>query len=115
MPQDHFGIISPEKYTRSNCSNTWKRVTKASFCYFVKLLISSTKLLATGNLARDGLIKWWTSRCVELDHCGADLVHSTYIVPWRIGVEMMDLREMMVSKQKKHVHADKLDESCEKV
>ena len=42
------------EYTRSSCSNTWKRVAKALFRYFVsstKLLISSTKLLATGNLA----------------------------------------------------------------
>ena len=45
------------EYTQSNCSNTWKRVTKALFCYFV----SSIKLLITGNY---GLIKvvsvyWW--------------------------------------------------------
>ena len=48
------------EYTRSNCSNTWRRVTEALFRYFVsstKLLISSTKLLATGNLARDGFNK----------------------------------------------------------
>ena len=62
MPFNYKGLACSNilEYTRSNCSNTWKRVTKALCHYFV----SSTKLLATGNLARDDLIKvvsvyWW--------------------------------------------------------
>ena len=56
------------EYTRSSCSNTWKRVTKALFRYFV----SSTKLLATGNLARDGLIK------VVSVYCGICTLYYRY-------------------------------------
>ena len=63
------------EYTRSSCSNTRKRVTKALFRYIVsstKLLISSTKLLATGNLARDGLIK------VVSVYCGICTLYYRY-------------------------------------
>ena len=40
------------EYICCKCSNTWKRVTKALFSQ-----LCPTKLFATGNLARDGLIK----------------------------------------------------------